>query len=280
MTDYPVIFFNQTAPSAVRVMSMVNVYHSIRRAPSRSVLELSIISHAFVGGPILVNSRVRPSTLSGQRDPTDKDGRAQSDFTTDMGESGPALDQFKNAFDPKASIRIWGCDVAHATRGVVRQAYELPTRNKTALGRRLLNPPVPDDLPIDVQVDATFGTEITEHPCFPPQGTPFPKPWKDVVKCVARAVERTYMFRAAAATGITTIGALPGTGAEDEKKELGIMKICRSKSPPPPPLECNDGFFRYLKFYETFLQIRSEPERNFGIFDAAAVRAVQNVINS
>src|SRR6266511_955136 len=143
-------------------MSIVDVYRSIRGAPASSVLELSIFSHAFAEGPVLVNTfdRVPPPFPDGspQRtwtDPIDRDGRARTDFFPNMGEdpnvssAGPvkrggknALNEFKAAFDSRGSFRVYGCNVqdvvvdpgdgtnmvrlASAVRQVLHQAYVLP----------------------------------------------------------------------------------------------------------------------------------------------------------
>jgi hypothetical protein len=93
-------------------VSIVNVYHSVRKAPAGSVLELSIFSHAFVDGPVLNNTSASSTTA---RSPGDTDGRAFIDFQTNMGESGAAnahaLDEFRKAFAPTGSFRIWGCNI-------------------------------------------------------------------------------------------------------------------------------------------------------------------------
>jgi hypothetical protein len=113
-------------------LSIVNVYHSIRRAPAASVLELSILAHAFVEGPVLTGT----DAIAGRttRTPGDTDGRAAIDFTDSMGEDpkvelGPYVDgqpppsggkgpgkitairQFGDAFAPGGTIRVWGCNI-------------------------------------------------------------------------------------------------------------------------------------------------------------------------
>jgi hypothetical protein len=97
-------------------ISIVDVYHTIRKAPPGSVLELSIFSHAFADGPVLYNTFASDdSILHKRRDPDDTDGRADVDFQANMGESGAAntkaLDEFKNAFHKEGAYRIWGCNI-------------------------------------------------------------------------------------------------------------------------------------------------------------------------
>ena len=58
-------------------VSIVNAYHSIRKAPASSILEFSIFSHAFVDGPVLNNTDASPGQTT--RTPGDSDGRSQYD---------------------------------------------------------------------------------------------------------------------------------------------------------------------------------------------------------
>jgi hypothetical protein len=97
-------------------VSILNVYHSVRKAPPGSVVELSILSHAFVDGPVLNNTYAQPVDLTlGNRTPGDTDGRAPVDFQANMGEPGTAnlsaLDEFRTAFASNGSFRIWGCNI-------------------------------------------------------------------------------------------------------------------------------------------------------------------------
>jgi hypothetical protein len=114
-------------------VSIVNVYHTVRRAPAKSVLEVSIFAHAFVEGPVL-NDTNSSSSVAGRRDPADTDGRSTTDFTDTMGEDpnlelkpykkgdppptggkGPgnvnAITAFQSAFAPTGTFRVWGCNI-------------------------------------------------------------------------------------------------------------------------------------------------------------------------
>jgi len=103
---------DKKAAGSTQALSIVDVYHSVRKAPAGSVLELSIFSHAFVDGPVLFNTS---AGTGNRRDPNDTDGRAAIDFQPDMGENGAAnahaLDEFRNAFASTGSFRIWGCNI-------------------------------------------------------------------------------------------------------------------------------------------------------------------------
>lgn len=99
-------------------MSITDVYHAARRLmPRKSLLDISIYSHGFVDGPILVDTNDE-SGSSTARDPNDRDGRAKKDFRGDMGEPGAttALAEFAAAFvDVHPTFRIYGCDVTEIT---------------------------------------------------------------------------------------------------------------------------------------------------------------------
>jgi hypothetical protein len=113
-------------------LSITNLYHSVRGAPPGSVLEVSIFSHGWVSGPVLVNTFDSEETLDVNgvtflmRTDTDFDGRDRTDFLPHMGEdptkdssadkikSGgkDALAQFVAAFTPeKGTFRVFGCNV-------------------------------------------------------------------------------------------------------------------------------------------------------------------------
>ena len=129
----------KTARDVSGVMSITDVYRSIRGAPDKSVIDLVFFTHGFSGGPVIVNSFETdplPKDFGGnsntpQRTASDKDGRLRTDLHANMGEDPSedssadakkhggkgALDQFKRAFDPAAIIRVYGCDVTDSING-------------------------------------------------------------------------------------------------------------------------------------------------------------------
>ncbi|MER5510485.1 hypothetical protein ABT052_34905 [Streptomyces sp. NPDC002766] len=148
------------ASGSDHALSIVNVYHSVRKAPRGSVLELSIFSHAFVDGPVLFNTA---AGTGDRRDPDDTDGRAATDFRADMGEAGAAnanaLDEFKKGFADTGTFRIWGCNIQDivdtnppppqtqrrclimsTVREVVEASYAQQIRKGGALAQLLKNP--------------------------------------------------------------------------------------------------------------------------------------------
>jgi hypothetical protein len=95
----------------VKTLSITNIYNTVLQCPDGAVLEVSILSHAFIRGPVLINtSDTHPQT--GSRDPKDMDGRPK-DFKSDMGDpANPnALKNFIKKFDKTGHFRIYGCNV-------------------------------------------------------------------------------------------------------------------------------------------------------------------------
>lgn len=128
-------------------LSVVHLYHSVRGAPVGSVIEVGFYSHAFLEGPILVdtddykpgdNARFfDPGTkLIPQRRPEDRDCRHRADFARNMGEDPSivakptdqkryggkgqrretdppvdAIEEFRAAFHKQATFRIHGCNI-------------------------------------------------------------------------------------------------------------------------------------------------------------------------
>ncbi|HEX8792892.1 MAG TPA: hypothetical protein VF765_18230 [Polyangiaceae bacterium] len=110
-------------PSGSDLLGMPHVYRSIRAAPDKSVLELAVMSHAWVDGPVTQSGSVSDDspppndTATGfpLRNSGDTNGRVRTDFFPNMGEDPAtigknALDEFKAKFDPKGQVVIFGCD--------------------------------------------------------------------------------------------------------------------------------------------------------------------------
>jgi hypothetical protein len=153
--EYP--DFNQ-GPATQDILSIVDVYRSVRAAPLGSVLELSFFSHGWIGGPVLVNSF---DTLhdANRRDSADKDGRAALDYNLIMGDTDGSVSdllhrpRFMLAFDPKGFMQTWGCNFDIELR-VIQQAQ-----------RRLKRGGVTDATPIDLHFEARRAFDGSA-PCF------------------------------------------------------------------------------------------------------------------
>jgi len=129
-----------------KTLSITNIYKSVRQSPPDSVLEVSIFSHAFVKGPVLINTSDDPSNAN--RTDKDMDGRARTDFNPNMGDASVsnALDQFIKAFDKTGHFRVYGCNVQDvvgrreiagniAASGAIRQSNVVTITTTTAHGQ-------------------------------------------------------------------------------------------------------------------------------------------------
>lgn len=102
-----------------KTLSITNIYDTVRHCPADSVLEVSIFSHAFIRGPVLINTS-DTNGPTGNRDPKDMDGRPK-DFTSNMGEPAAganALKDFIKNFDKKGHFRVYGCNVQDVVKDV------------------------------------------------------------------------------------------------------------------------------------------------------------------
>jgi hypothetical protein len=187
------------AAGSSQALSIVNVYHSVRKAPAGSVLELSIFSHAFVDGPVLFNTSATAGST--RRTPGDTDGRAAIDFQPDMGEDGAAnahaLDEFRSAFASTGSFRIWGCNIQDivetipptggsskqrclimsTVREIVDAAFTRQLRQGGATARLLRAsklPPGDTSLLLDIGAEITHEREIQTDPHAGHGFTPLP----------------------------------------------------------------------------------------------------------
>src|SRR6267378_1619036 len=146
--------------NSTKTLSITNVYGSIRKTPVGSVLDCSIFSHAFVRGPVLINTNDTEDKPGGSsnRTPKDMDGRARTDFNPNMGETAAgndALAKFVDKFDPKGHFRVFGCNVQDvvakgqfkrsAVFQVVHQAFGKPLNSSAALGNKLRKSQQPTD---------------------------------------------------------------------------------------------------------------------------------------
>ncbi len=161
-------------------ISIVHVYGYVQDlgvAAPGSVLRFDIFSHAWAGGPIMINTYEEAAfRSSGQRDPGDKDGRSK-----DFGVMTRAAD-FKKAFASTGAAKMWGCMATTIYRMLVRAAAA--AKDKT------------------VKLTVTYETSS-----FTMSANEAADYFRDDI------LPNTYMKALATAAGITTHGAPPGMGA-------------------------------------------------------------------
>lgn len=259
--EYP--DFDQSAPKP-DVMSITDIYEAVRGAPRETVLELSFFGHAWIGGPILVNSTDRVNDPN-NRDSTDKDGRAAVDFNLTMGVSTPMpaalghLLSFIASFDPNGFMHNWGCDIDVELR-IVQQTIIAKAKAKSSWS---------DTSVINFELEDNSRYRVVD-----PAATFFPadlkktfsRTFSEVKKFLRQRLQDSYAFHFAASCLRTAFGALPGTEGDPERTGFRLMKVCAKIDMP----ECPVGFFPLFEFFRTEIGIHVN-DRGYGIFDNATM---------
>jgi hypothetical protein len=263
------------------IISIVDVYNSVRGAPEGSVLDLSVFSHGWIEGPVLVNSSDKLNAPQ-LRDPDDKDGRASLDFNGLMGEQGDGtinaplrLYRFMRAFDPRGVMQTWGC------------SYDIENPLIQQTLRRIRKGKVTDDTIIDFDFSDPEHEWWNRYAVVDSTSTFFPddprvvrisRTFSHVKRFLRRRLERSYAFQFAShVPGLYVLGALPGTGAENETTAYHLLQVCAIADNPKDKkrmrLGCSDGFASTFNFYLQHLGIKTD-RRGYGIFDAKTVQKI------
>ncbi len=163
-------------------ISIVHVYRhliELGRVSPGCVLDWHVFSHAWAGGPILVNTSEGPRYAHAPpRDPGDKDGRLKDFAPANM----PERELFAAAFAPTAVAKLWGCYATTMYRRMARAAA------------RAEDPDAPLRVRAGDHVRRLSARAITEE-------------FRE------RIIGDSYMARLGRAAGITVYGAPPGMGA-------------------------------------------------------------------
>jgi len=226
-----------------------------------------------------------------------------------------ALKEFAGGFAAGGTLRIYGCNVQDVVdvapvggsapsyirstvRQVLRQAFTKRLKKKDAITKKLRAGKIPTDaLELDMGEECDIEASLTDHafthfpsarlleihyaidPAFFGGATTrkISKTLSEVIKFVARETAKAYVFKAAEALpDVTCFGAVPGTGGnfEDSKLTDAMMWVSRDN---------NEGNGPYLQFFESFMGVsvtekNAERQRNYGVFNAAAVTAIKDRI--
>ena len=239
------------------VMSMLDIYKHIQemgKTEPESLLEFSIFSHGWHGGPVLVNS------FSGAGD---KDGRVQH-F-----DDAARVAELKKAFDKKDGVFwIWGCNFARAFLiifAVMRRSSKYKSsglKNDVEFNLSFSESKKANAAQQDVErrVYTNVWENLGGAGISPPVNAKglisFTKTIKfeDLKAAFINGLETTFAQTAGVKLGITAIGALPGTYSDYEKGGSKLMLVPR-QSPPYA-----DNFSRIISFYKTYLKIEMAPE--------------------
>ncbi len=244
------------------VMSVLDVYlavQNIGKKDTGTLHELSFFSHAWMGGPILVNSYddgefvtnmfglMTPTTVplpAGMRDPDDKDPRAPKDFVSPQMNLADVTN-FETAFHKDGQIWIWGCAFPRVVHEILHKLEHHKLYTSSGL---------PDSTKLTF-TNFNAGHVSTLEAVL---GTTFPDPKKVEVtfgqmKHVFCLVSQSsYTQYIADAADVHAFAGLMGTYSEYDSGTLPLMNVYK-------------GFAKHLTFYQNYLGFKLDPEgRRYG----------------
>jgi hypothetical protein len=251
-----------------------------------ALIELSIFSHGWIDGPVLVNTS-EPAGLDdlSPRGPNDRDGR-RKDFNHVNLPQAQAV-AFRDAFSAHGYVWIWGCFATQIYKRVYQEMAERPPNlakeRKTASGD--------DNAYFSFSLDFLFDcerkggcktvnewlteiqTQLGKRPrhyrsFFPdPQAATkltFSQYLQAIKAFYAAGLNYTYMRAIADAARVPTYGALPGMEAATSKQKDCLMGV---------PKELQKKFYsRFIAFYKKYMNTVEDPEsRGYAVYKPRAL---------
>lgn len=256
-------------PGQFGVLSITNIYDAVQQigaAAKGSLRELSIFSHGWMGGPILVNSfddRIGQLTLPNifggpdvtltytvpltDRDPDDRDPRSQLDFIAPTMDAA-ALKNFTDAFHADGFVWLWGCSFPRLVHEVLHKIERNSAYKDSGLG---------NDVDFELTNFSKDQADLLERVLAPVTGA-FPDKkkiqlkFKHIKHFACRATQSSYSHQLASRTGIPTFAAVLGTYSEYDSGKLPLMHV-------------HGGFTRHFTFYKNYLGFDFDSEgRHYG----------------
>ena len=253
--------FNTSSGLEMSILDIYNAVQEIGADAPNTLSELSFFSHAWMGGPILVNSFEDQAFKNTPiRDPDDRDPRVHKDFEDPNMDSSTDLPNFKDAFAPDGIIWIWGCAIPAIAKKVLQSIFKNPTYRK---GK------IEDDTLItiifhkdDYQEFRSFIIdELSSIPSFlsrPTLNRKFEKinvEFKFVKLFLCVLSISSYSHKIAETVGVSTFGGVMGTSAHQDqtgKRNRRLMRI-------------DPKFKKHITFYEDHLGFSFDKEhRGYG----------------
>lgn len=261
-------------PGQWTAMGITDVYQRVQdigSADPGTLAELSIFSHGWMGGPILVDSdndrtmevtlpaipplTTSPTTISlavqgFSRDPDDKDGRPGLDFRP------PTMDPamlvlFRKAFDSSAIAWLWGCSFPRAIHHTLWAMEQAKGYSGSGLGDDVVL-----DMPAVVDEDVAFLNQflVGARPLFPPHSSSISIAFKHLKLAMCRANQSCYATALADAANVNVHAAPVGTYAEYDTSSDMLMNVFRN-------------FTAHFTFYKNYLGFSLDPEgRRYAVY--------------
>lgn len=245
------------------MMSITDVYDAVRAIGSAdpgTLFELSFFSHAWHGGPILVNSfddgfvevpvpfgaPPRRTALGASRDPDDKDPRAAKDFSP-PNMSAAALKTFQDAYHTDGYNWSWGCAFPRTIHEILHKLERHANYKSTGLAD------ADTFLFTNFRADHITSLEGRLGVTFPDKKR-VQLTFKDLKHYFCTVTEDSYTHQLAVKSKKKTFGGVMGTYSEYDSGPLPLMHV-------------HKGFTRHFTFYKNYLGFSFDPEkRNYGEF--------------
>jgi hypothetical protein len=246
------------------MMSITDIYAAVRAIGSSdpgTLFEFSFFSHAWYGGPILVNSfddgfldgppvsiggPPTRTALGAARDADDKDPRAGKDFSP-PNMSAAELKLFQDAYRADGYNWSWGCAFPRVIHEILHKLEHHRDYRSSGLA--------------DDQVFVFKNLRVNHIAHLESRlGVSLPDPrkveleFKDLKRFFCSVTEGSYTQHLAVNSKKKTFGGVMGTYSEYDKG-------------PRPLMHVDKGFARHFTFYKNYLGFSFDPEgRNYGEF--------------
>jgi hypothetical protein len=255
--------FDTDAAGRISITDVYNHVQQLGRTEPGKLAELSILSHGWIEGPILVNSFDNTGSQTGARDPDDKDARRDKDFEPPTMDAA-ARDDFRKAFAPDGFMWTWGCVFANSPRQVLHRVVN--ARKYRRAGSRKLPDTEKFELSFSPEHAVFFDIDSTFFPAKGADGKfplTFTRTIGEIKTFLFGRLGDTYCQQAALAAQVPCFGALPGTYADYEKGGTHKVMVVPTKKPPYA-----DDFTAYIRFYTKYALRDLDPEgRHYGRYD-------------
>jgi len=247
-------------------MSIVDIYREVSGIGASSpgtLFELSFFSHAWMGGPILVNSYddgvmhfpppisslVGPFSLpSTMRDPDDKDPRSAKDFIAPTMDAA-ALGNFRKAFHSGGYIWVWGCAFPRLVHEILHKLENHPKYKPSGVADDELFKFANFSAPQADMLERWLSTEL---------GGGFPDKKNIAIKFkflkyfFSKVTAASYTHHIAANAKVKAYGGVMGTYSSYDAGPLALMSV-------------DSSFARHFTFYRNYLGFSFDPEgRKYG----------------
>jgi hypothetical protein len=257
-------------------MSITDLYAAVETVGADddakgTLMEVSIFSHAFWQGALLVDSNdTRPTHP--ERDPNDKDSRVGKDFNPPNMTTAQGV-HFRDAFATDGLWWNWGCTFTESYRQVTHRFINSPSYAKSGPGKLKVTDKIKFEFPADMAQNI-YGDDTT----FFPQTTridssgrtvfselAFERTVKDIKDFFLRGVHDSYHGALARATGVSVRGTFLGTYSDYEENDRSV-KLPLMIVPRNVTIYGTD-FTRYINMWIKDLGFAADPENHgYGVY--------------